>query len=149
MRKPRFAVAMVITLAAVAACGGAAKEGPAASPAKNAVETEQEPTTIDEAQAQLERARAQLQASGAGPSSAATTATPSVAPPPTAAGGETAGAQPPTNPCATACQAIASMRRAVDAICRMAGQDDARCTGAKKTLGDSETKVASCGCAGP
>jgi hypothetical protein len=148
MRKPRFAVAAVVTLVAVVACGGAAKESqsPASvSPAKNEAGSENEPTTIEEAQAQLERARAQLQA----PAGASTAATQSVVPTaPTATTDSAAGGapQPPSNPCATACQAIASMRRAVDAICRMAGQDDSRCTGAKKTLGDSETKVASCGC---
>jgi hypothetical protein len=44
---------------------------------------------------------------------------------------------------------MSSMRRAVEAICRMAGDADARCTDARKTLKDSEAKVAGCGCAAP
>jgi len=48
--------------------------------------------------------------------------------------------------CATPCHAIASMRRAVDAICRMAGAQDARCVAARKTLSDDEARVAPCGC---
>jgi hypothetical protein len=38
------------------------------------------------------------------------------------------------------------MRRAVTAICRIAGDTDARCEGAKQTLVDSESRVKTCGC---
>jgi hypothetical protein len=38
------------------------------------------------------------------------------------------------------------MRRAVDAICRMAGAQDARCLDARKILKDDEARVAPCGC---
>jgi hypothetical protein len=38
------------------------------------------------------------------------------------------------------------MRRAVAALCRMAGEADARCEDAKHTLSESEQRVAACGC---
>lgn len=148
MRQRSFAWAAVVALAVCAACGGEAKNGePAKSVSPTGGET-QEPSTIEEAQAQLDRAKAQLAAAGtpAGPAAASATGT-STSAAPTAApqSGASAGGAP-ASPCVTACQAIASMHRAVDAICRMAGQDDARCTDAKKTLGDSQAKVVSCGC---
>ncbi len=36
--------------------------------------------------------------------------------------------------CATACKAFASLKRAADAVCRLAGDDDARCDHAKKLV---------------
>ncbi len=48
--------------------------------------------------------------------------------------------------CASACRAIASMRRAGAAVCRLAGDDSDRCTKAKETLTDSEKRVAACAC---
>jgi hypothetical protein len=38
------------------------------------------------------------------------------------------------------------MRRAVAALCRMTGEEDARCEDAKKTLNESESRVARCHC---
>jgi hypothetical protein len=38
------------------------------------------------------------------------------------------------------------MRRAVDAICRIGGAQDARCVAARKILSDDEARVAPCGC---
>lgn len=48
--------------------------------------------------------------------------------------------------CDTACKAFDSLRRAADAICRLAGDDDARCARGKKVVGDNEKRVSSCGC---
>jgi hypothetical protein len=121
---------------------------------------EPEPATIQEAQAQLERARAQLGAGagaagglgaarGTGSVTSATTTTEAptsrveAAPPAASASADEGGR---AAACMTPCRAIASMRRAVEAICRMAGAQDTRCTDARKTLGDSETRVAGCGC---
>jgi hypothetical protein len=41
---------------------------------------------------------------------------------------------------------MSSMRRAVDAICRLAGESEQRCIDARATLKTSETRVAGCGC---
>ena len=143
--------------------------GCAAGGAKFAVE--REPTTVEEAQAQLARARQELEGS---PAAAST-------PPPASVSAPSGGAAPPEAPraspqaappsptitstgqetessaeadrsvdgrdaCALPCHAIASMRRAVDAICRMAGTQDARCLDARKILKDDEARVAPCGC---
>lgn len=148
MHERSFAWTAVVALGVCAACGGEAKSG---EPAKSVNETggaAQEPSTIEEAQAQLDRAKAQLAAAGAptGPAAASATGTSTSTAPTEAPQAGGAGGAAPASPCVTACQAIASMHRAVDAICRMAGQDDARCSDAKKTLGDSQAKVASCGC---
>jgi hypothetical protein len=147
--------------------GGAS--GCAAGGARFAAEPE--PTTVEEAQAQLARARQELEGS---PASAA-------APPPASVSAPSGGAASPESPpaapqaappspsvtstgqatessaegdrpvdardaCALPCHAIASMRRAVDAICRMAGAQDARCLDARKILKDDQARVAPCGC---
>jgi len=124
--------------------GCAANEAAAPAPAAPAAKEEsREPTSIEEAQAQLERARAQLR--GQAPL-APTTATTGAAAESAPAGGATPTAESPPSRCGNACGAMSSMRRAVDAICRMAGETDARCADARRTLKDSETKVAGCGC---
>ena len=48
--------------------------------------------------------------------------------------------------CATACKAFASLQRAADAVCRLAGEDDARCDHAKKVVTENGRRVAECGC---
>jgi hypothetical protein len=58
-------------------------------------------------------------------------------------------AQPPaTETCTTACSALASMARAADHLCGLAGATDSRCTGARERLKNASTRVhASCpGC---
>jgi hypothetical protein len=149
-------------LVALGGCAAESKQAPA-SPATGgeAAKTEVlegEPATIEEAQARIERARAMLGGvlAGAGtPSNGAgttSTVTPSLPPAVShdaesrSAPGKAGADDGRRAQCATPCNAIASMRRAVEAICRMAGTDDARCTDARKTLGDSEAKVAPCGC---
>jgi len=77
-------------------------------------------------------------ASPAAPTSAGTAPSPEPA--------EESSASSRTDACALPCHAITSMRRAVDAICRMAGEKDARCVAARKTLSDDEARVAPCGC---
>lgn len=134
-----------VLLGLSAACGAAPM---AKAPAPMKVEpTEPEPTTIEEAQAQIERARAQT---GERVSVGADQAPPAAPPGPTTQSSESGpsyGAQKTeSGGCVDACRAIASMRRAVGVLCRLAGEDDARCTDAKKTLGESERRVARCGC---
>ncbi|HMR04500.1 MAG TPA: hypothetical protein PKA88_01965 [Polyangiaceae bacterium] len=48
--------------------------------------------------------------------------------------------------CDDACLAFASLKRAADAICRLAGDGDARCTRAKRIVDDNETKLKACSC---
>jgi hypothetical protein len=98
----------------------------------------------DDAVAELDRAELELNAAlGSGPF-----AKPPAQPPPptgtTAPGpktpAEARGAERPSkavgDPCATACRALASMRRAVDHLCGLAGDTDPRC-------GDARTRVKS------
>ncbi len=48
--------------------------------------------------------------------------------------------------CDQACLAFASLKRAADAICRLAGDTDARCSRAKRIVDDNEAKVKACSC---
>lgn len=48
--------------------------------------------------------------------------------------------------CANACKAFASLRRAADAVCRLAGDSNARCSRAREIVKDSEERVKSCSC---
>ncbi|WP_394845738.1 hypothetical protein LZC95_53000 [Pendulispora brunnea] len=150
-------------------CGGArSSEAPAPM---SAAPPEPEPTTLEEAQAQLERAKVQLGATNAPSADAAGASAPRApAAPPQQPQAERAPAPAPppapasksmesksavqqyraeeavSDPCADSCRALASMRRAVAAICRIAGNADARCTDAKATLASSEQRVSTCRC---
>jgi hypothetical protein len=169
MRGAGFVAACV----ALALVHGCAAEIAPATPAKSVESTpareEAEPATLEEAQAQLGRALAQLRGvapgtppvagqppivgGAGGTATGGTTTTTTTGPAPTATAATEASKAGPTTAdqaadsrCVTGCRAIASMRRAVAAICRLAGTEDTRCTDARRTLGDSETKVAGCGC---
>lgn len=137
------------TLAA-AACGGAAPESksPASTTAPPSADADREPTSIDQAEAQIAEARAALgdfEAKPGGDAPAQEPAeTPSSRKSEPEAGREADKA--PADACASSCRALSSMRRAVGALCRMTGDDDARCTGARTTLGESESRVARCHC---
>jgi hypothetical protein len=155
MRHALFACLLIGVLVPGAA-GCAANAPNAASPAPRAAPIlEPEPTTVEEAQAQLERARATIGGAPADrapsappPPPSATTTSEAPGPQPTSpgAGPSADSGQASAGPCVEACRAIASMRRAVGVICRLAGEDDARCVDAKKSLGDSEGRVSKCGC---
>ncbi len=160
--------AVSVALAALPGCGGAAPEAaaPSAKSPESARTASPEPGSIEEAQAQIASARAQLGgdtggfavAPGAAPAPApmspmSPSSTPlrstSPAPPPAAdssAASGTSGAGGGGDRCASPCRALASMRRAVNALCRMTGNDDTRCTDAKRTLTDSEGRIAPCSC---
>jgi hypothetical protein len=156
--RPRPILFLLGACALVAACGGADRPPSAPPPA----ELGPAPQTVEDAQEQIARARAELGApapdTGASADSAAkrepssttpgTTPAPSPPPPPPARPAGKVEEPPSRNAdvCQSPCRAIASMRRAVSALCRMTGTDDARCTDAKKTLAESETKLAPCGC---
>jgi hypothetical protein len=138
-------VALGLALGGASGCAAGAGTAPSA---KSALEPE--PSTVEEAQAQLAQGREQIEgptsaASGAG--GAALTESPPAAPAsvsPSAA--PESGQKTREDACAVPCRAIASMRRAVDAICRIAGAQDTRCVEARKTLSDDEARVARCGC---
>jgi hypothetical protein len=165
IKHPSEAVCAALLLAGAslvaASCGGAALEfaEPAAKSAEAAA-----PNTVEAAVAALDRAEAQLgQAlgpmAGYAPAPAASVAPMSPPqgalapaqpapppPPPTVAQGTKAGraadgeAQAAT-PCTTACAALASMERAAEHLCTLAGAADGRCTSARERVKNATTRV--------
>ena len=136
--------------ACIAGCAAGATAGAPPATAEPAAESGREPASIEEAQAQLARARAAL-GGWAAPEGSSHLDSTSKGP------AEERKLEQPTTPstgdlrdasggCMTACRAVGSMKRAVDAICRMAGEADPRCTDARKTLADSAGRVVACGC---
>ncbi len=127
---------------ALFACGGAATPATSPSERPGRVESNAEPSSVEEAAQQIKEAQAALEGR----------ASPDMAPPASAGtssttkGTEPDSGEPSSGRCVSSCRAIASMRRAVTALCRMAGPDDARCTDAKKTLESSESRIATCHC---
>jgi hypothetical protein len=150
--------------AALAACGGAGAGAEAKAPAKAdepaSTAREREPTSVEEAQELIARANADLSASEAGKklevdkdSAAAppapgggSTGSTTTAKPTTPGVREESSRSAPADLCSQSCRALSSMRRAVSALCRMTGDEDARCSDAKKTLEKSESRVARCHC---
>jgi hypothetical protein len=142
---------IVPVLAVFAACGGGAESGGAKAPREvQDQDQDKEPASVEEARAQLDRARAQLETQPAAPMHVE-------AGQPTTSGGGGGATQPQTNPqtqpppqvesdCARMCRAFASMQRAQAALCRMAGEDDPQCVDAKKVVADSAQRVARCAC---
>jgi hypothetical protein len=137
--------------AALAACGGAGAEAkaPAKAAEPAAAVAEREPTSVEEAQELIARANADLSSSESGKKadvdkdSASSTTTAK----PTSPGvREESSRSAPADSCGQSCRALSSMRRAVSALCRMTGDEDARCSDAKKTLEKSESRVARCHC---
>lgn len=139
------AAAAVALLAA--ACGGAA---PGAAPPESPAREERpapEPTTIEQAEDDIARARAELAGAPSGAAAADSREVPSATSTPAKPESKrTEEAGKSAEACQSPCRAIASMRRAVTALCRMTGAEDTRCTDAKRTLSDSESKIAPCGC---
>ncbi|NOU35087.1 MAG: hypothetical protein HOO96_44920 [Polyangiaceae bacterium] len=143
---PLVAVALASS-SFVAACGGAAYESKAPSAEPTPHTAESEPATVAEATARVDQARAELDQALHAPSATPAQPTqpqsqPSHVPMP---GTEPAGVQP-ESPCARACRAFASMERAVAAVCRLAGDADAKCTSAKKVLDENMVRVKACAC---
>ena len=153
--------ALVAGTVVLAGCGGAAPE-PAApsSPAAKSPDdarTTGEPGSVEEAQAQIAAARAQLGGAGSDSSPNRFAPAPGAAPaagtspPPASSPAAPPAADSSTRPssqdrCGGPCRALSSMRRAVTALCRMTGNDDARCADAKRTLVESEGRIAPCSC---
>jgi hypothetical protein len=107
---------------------------------------ENSPRTVEDAELAIARARSEIDAFAG---SAKTPANePSAAPTevPKKPASEPLSASPSTDACTTPCRALASMRRAVGALCELTGEADARCTEAKKTLAESSSRVGACTC---
>jgi hypothetical protein len=150
------------------ACGRAAPEAAApqadeAAPTSLAgsAEQQEEPATLAEAEALLEKAKADLDRlalnePGGVPATAA--AAPAPAPPaparaeaerPAEKSAAEDGASPKKEPstCETACKAFSSLERASSAVCRLDTEAPAkRCERAKQIKDDAARRVSSCSC---
>lgn len=139
--------AMTLT---VAACGGA-DSAPAKAPASERSTSDHdgfvEPQTAEEAQDQIARAKASLEGADKKAGDARPDA-PKAPSPQQPQGGAATREERPEDTCSGPCRALASMRRAVDALCRITGDGDNRCVDAKRTLTESTTRVSSCRCEG-
>jgi len=170
--------ALVLELGLLSGCGMAPKaEAPssgAAAPAAESAPTslqgsseEQEPATLADAEAMLERARADLDRlalnePGAPPAAAGAAAPPApatAAPTPAPSRDEgrradksasSADVERPqakeASACETACKAFSSLSRASDAVCRLDSDGGKRCERARQIQQDASHRVASCGC---
>jgi len=167
-QRSRATASIVVTaiagLAALPACGGAAPPASPHAPATTTpAEDEREPTSIAEAEARVARAKAELEervdhdALGDGaPAPGTRPASPAAAPPAPPASSPTRAADEAvskagrslgvTTRCSEPCRALASMRRAVEALCRLTGGDDTRCVDAKRTLSESSARISPCAC---
>ena len=148
----RYTLLAALIATTLAACGGAA---PARAPQSVGAEPEGDPATVEEAQQQIARAQARLtglnrNADAPAASESAPPAKAAPAPPPEAApdarGGSMTKGGVGEGMCSNPCRALASMRRAVTALCRMTGDTDARCLDAKRTLTDNEGRIVPCTC---
>jgi len=102
--------------------------------------------TIDQAQDLLARAEQELD-SLFGPADRKRKPTAGAASPARAgAAARPAPRSRPRSPCASACRAFASLDRAAEAVCRLAGESDARCRRAKKSVKENRQRVESCNC---
>jgi hypothetical protein len=165
MKLPKPQLFVAAALLAGCAAQRARQEAPAppAEAAAPSGETESgldgaEPRTLEEAEAALERARAELSAltiaesppaSGGAPQPTAPAPAPAEAAQKkderTAEEGAAAGLRPP-DPCATACRAFGSLLRARDAVCRLEAPRGERCARAEDIVRDAEGRVRSCTC---
>ena len=140
------------------ACGGA----PEAPRSPTSVEQDRDgvpdraPSTIEEAQDQIAEAQQRLEGGDVdtrmAPGSTEAPSPPPPPPPSDPSGSAGAPAAPkddatPADACMASCRAFASMRRAVEALCRMTGETDDRCAKARRTLGTSNGRVTACRCA--
>ena len=127
----RSGLALGLLLVAVS-CGGTAERGPPATPVQSApapAAMAPEPESLPEAERALEQAKGELEGRPAGAAEADR---------------EASRAE---RDCATTCRAFASLKRAADAICRLAGPgEQPRCARARSTVAEGERRVAGCGC---
>ncbi|MGK4004732.1 hypothetical protein WMF31_19020 [Sorangium sp. So ce1036] len=163
--------AVWMSAAALAGCGAAATPAEAPSSASPAAVASPEPgslATADEALAELERAESELQQALGGPAlrgelpAAPRAAAPRPSPQPPPAGAAEGAPMPPSresadhapsrkeraaeqssaSSCETACRALASMERAAQHLCGLAGDADPRCDGARTRVESAAARVA-------
>ena len=154
---PRALLSLALTLAFAPIAGCAARTVAGSKAAEEPLPNDMEGTL-----AALERAEAELRGA-LGPALGAASAPPEApesapappsddedqqdAPAPMAqAAEETASGTPAgSDPCAVACRALASMRRATDHLCGLAGEQDGRCASARERVRGADERVrASC-----
>lgn len=116
------------------------------------------PTTRDDAIVELDQAEAELfaalerrgfaeprpKAGATPPSRSGATSAPKPTSPSggqVSPGGVEAAAKSAGGPCATACRALASMNRAADHLCGLAGESDARCSDARTRVKSASDRV--------
>jgi hypothetical protein len=160
-RLVRAAAPLALLSLVLTACGGSALSG-------GAYPQEPLPSTADGTMEALDRAENDLRVALGGPPNAAPAASsyaqapgvpgevkaaPPPAPPPPAVQAESAprderpssvGAGPTamsSDPCASACRALASMERATSHLCSLAGDADARCEGARTRVKNAGARV--------
>lgn len=182
MKSMRWALGLAgcAVLAGLATGCAKSSEAPAAAPAQEGtgapgtLSSEPEPQTLADAEALLERSRADIDrlalnepappppvttgAAGAvAPSSAPAPAPASAAPAPRdeARSADKAEAEAPraqakeVSACETACKAFSSLTRASDAVCRLDAEGGQRCARARQIQQDAGRRVASCSCTQP
>jgi hypothetical protein len=180
MKSMRWALGLAgwAVLAGLATGCAKSSEAPAAAPAQEGtgapgtLSSEPEPQTLADAEALLERSRADIDrlalngpapppsvAAGAvAPSSAVPAPAPaSAAPAPRdeVRSADKAEAEAPraqakeVNACETACKAFSSLTRASDAVCRLDAEGGQRCARARQIQQDASRRVASCSCTQP
>jgi hypothetical protein len=140
-----------------------AAEAPSSASAVEAEADEAEPTTLAEAEALLEKARADLDRLALNESAPGGSVEAAPPPSPASAGAprrqneekraEQAAAdhapapKKDANPCETACKAFSSLERASEAVCRLdAEAGGKRCERARQIREDAARRVASCAC---
>lgn len=180
MKSIRQALGFTAVLIALGPLAGCSRAPEAAVPASTApvpglpamsgglAAPEAEPQTLAEAEALLERSRADFDRATAGtppppPAVAAETAAPPApAPAPAAPAGQSApkraekatADEATASPrdassgggCETACKAFSSLERASDAVCRLDSDGGQRCERARRIREDARLRVASCAC---
>lgn len=172
MKSMRWALGLAgwATLAGLAAGCAKSSEAPAAAPAQESspgapatLSAGEEPQTLADAEALLERSRADLDrlalnqaappppaAAGAAAPTTAPAPAPAAAPRDEARSADKAEAEAPrakeVSACDTACKAFSSLTRASDAVCRL-DTEGKRCERARQIQQDASHRVASCSCA--
>jgi len=117
-------------------------------------EAQQEPATIEEAEAALRRAQAELSSALGEPVAFAQPPPPASQPAPAEAAGARdrsmeAEKKADGPNCGLACRAFTSLSRAAQAVCRLDGDGGERCSRARQAVSDAEARVASCSCTRP
>jgi hypothetical protein len=150
----RAAGSILVVALTVGACGGAAESSPPQAPTPSSpadvskdLAPSETPRTIEEAESQIARARSMLEGPPKAAAPEANRPSEAPAPPPKPLRESPAKRdERGEDLCHDPCRALDSMRRAVEALCRMTGDADNRCLDARKTLTDSTTRLSTCRC---